>query len=492
MPSKKRPQSLWKNRIVDYGEVSPADLHPSPMNWRTHPQFQREALLGILREVGLVQDVLVSKRSGHIVDGHLRVALALQESQPTIPVKYVDLSEHEEQLILTTLDPITGLAQADEARLRELLDSTHAQDVALQDFLRGLVTEYGVQPEPQDLPPGEEVEPHLDRAEELRQQYGVEPGQIWQCGRHRVMCGDALDETVLQHLVSGGAPRMIFADPPYGISIAATNESVGGGEAYDIPFGGVKNRRPHNPAVGGGQRYKDKTGHYPIERRRGSDGAAAPFGSTKMRGTIGAPHVVPVGKYFPIEGDDTTRTAIQAATTLLGLYPQAIHIWWGGNYYADHLPPSACWLVWDKETTGHFADCELAWTNQAKAAKLFRHRWNGMLRDSEREKRWHPTQKPAALAAWAYQILGTAQDTILDPFLGAGPSLLAAEQTGRTLSGIEIIPEYVAVSLDRWARLTGQTPTLLSTARQAAARPKRARKAAEPMPLNTSPETDHA
>jgi len=263
---------------------------------------------------------------------------------------------------------------------------------------------------------------------------------------------------------------MIWADPPYGISIVATNGYVGGGEAYDIPFGGVKSPR-QRIHVGGGQRQKDLTGHYPIEtwgnRKavRGTDGAAKPFGSKaqQARGTDGASHVVNVGKYMAVIGDESPETAIRAATYFLTTYPDAVHIWWGGNYYADHLPPSGCWLVWDKETTGHFADCELAWTNQARAARLFRHRWNGMLRDSEREKRWHPTQKPAALAAWAYETLGAAGETILDPFLGSGPALLAAEHTGRTLFGVEIVPEYCAVSLDRWARLTGQTPQLLAT-----------------------------
>lgn len=140
---------------------------------------------------------------------------------------------------------------------------------------------------------------------------------------------------------------------------------------------------------------------------------------------------------------------------------EALHVWWGGNYYADHLPSSSCWLVWDKETTGDFADCELAWTNQDKAARLFRHRWNGMLRASEHERRWHPTQKPAALVAWVYEILGDDVEVILDPFLGSGPSLLAAEQRGKIVYGCELSVEYVSIMLERWSLLTGKTPALI-------------------------------
>lgn len=148
-------------------------------------------------------------------------------------------------------------------------------------------------------------------------------------------------------------------------------------------------------------------------------------------------------------GDETTETAIRAAKTFIELFPKAVQIWWGANYYSDALKSSACWLVWDKETTGNFADCELAWTNQNKAAKLFRHRWAGMLRDSEHERRWHPTQKPAALAAWCFNELSKPNSLVFDPFGGAGWSMIGAEQTGRKARMIELSEEYVAIILQR-------------------------------------------
>ncbi len=80
-------------------------------------------------------------------------------------------------------------------------------------------------------------------------------------------------------------------------------------------------------------------------------------------------------------------------------------ILWGANHYADRLPASSAWLVWDKRaTTKHtndFADCELAWTNLGSVARMFRHQWDGMMRASERGvPRDHPTQKPVRLMAW--------------------------------------------------------------------------------------------
>jgi site-specific DNA-methyltransferase (adenine-specific)/modification methylase len=159
--------------------------------------------------------------------------------------------------------------------------------------------------------------------------------------------------------------------------------------------------------------------------------------------------VIAVGKYMPVTNDDTTETAIAAYRLLASLFPSAAQVWWGGNYYANELPPSPCWLVWDKENTGNFADCELAWTNQKTAVRIFRHQWNGMLRDSERERRIHPTQKPAALAAWCFDKYTEPAALILDPFCGGGMTVAGAEQSGRRVYAVEMETHYIACVLER-------------------------------------------
>lgn len=439
----------WQSKIVGYDTVLTDSILANPRNWRIHPQAQQDALTGALHGVGIVQNLVINKRTSALwppedryvetlCDGHLRVTLALREGQPTLPVTYVDLTPDEENLVLATFDPIAALAGVDAPQLSDLLHETTTSDATLMAFLSALAEEHGIVP-PDAQGPVVEVEPEIDRAEVLRAQYGVTVGQLWGCGEHRILCGESRDPNTIARLMATVVPAMVVADPPYGVSIVATNGYVGGGEANDIPFGGRK----------GHQR----------DTRRGTIGAAKPFGSKQGRGTVG-PHdaKIDVGKYAPVIGDDSTETAITAATMFLTAYPKAVHVWWGGNYYANALPASSCWLVWDKETTGNFADCELAWTNQPKAARLFHHRWNGMLRDSERERRWHPTQKPAALFAWVYDTYGHAGDVVLDPFLGCGPTLIAAAQTNRVLYGIELSPEYVAVALERWHKLSGELP----------------------------------
>jgi DNA modification methylase len=123
----------------------------------------------------------------------------------------------------------------------------------------------------------------------------------------------------------------------------------------------------------------------------------------------------------------------------------------GGNYYA--MPPSSCWLVWDKDNTGDFADCELAWTNLHKAVRRLKWRWNGMLQENGgrfKERRFHPTQKPVPVMRWCITHLGLPPgSTILDPFCGSGSTGVAALQEGMNFIGIEKEAKYVEIARRR-------------------------------------------
>ena len=128
----------WESRIVGHGEAAPADLVGNPRNWRTHPKAQRDALAGVLDQVGWVQNVIVNKRTGYLVDGHARVAVAAQRGETSVPVVYVDLSEDEELLILATLDPLAAMAEADTEVLADLLAAITSEDAALTSMLAAL------------------------------------------------------------------------------------------------------------------------------------------------------------------------------------------------------------------------------------------------------------------------------------------------------------------------------------------------------------------
>jgi len=112
---------------------------------------------------------------------------------------------------------------------------------------------------------------------------------------------------------------------------------------------------------------------------------------------------------------------------------------WGGNYFV--LPPSRCWLIWDKENSGDFADAELAWTNLDKAVRIFRYMWNGMLKEQP-EERWHPCQKPLALMKWCLSQAGKDIQSLVDPYMGVGTTLVAAKALGLRAVGCEREERY--------------------------------------------------
>lgn len=149
---KAKAAEAFRSRIVGEGEESPDQLLANPLNWRTHPKHQVDALEGLLKQVGWVQRVIVNQRTGHVVDGHARVALAIRRSEPALPVLYVDLSEDEERLVLAALDPIGGLATTDADKLAEVLDGLAADDAGLQTLLDDLARQNGIGIGEADLP----------------------------------------------------------------------------------------------------------------------------------------------------------------------------------------------------------------------------------------------------------------------------------------------------------------------------------------------------
>lgn len=125
----------------------------------------------------------------------------------------------------------------------------------------------------------------------------------------------------------------------------------------------------------------------------------------------------------------------------------------GGNYYA--MPPTSCVLVWDKESSGDFADAELAWTNLEKAVRLKRHLWSGF-RKAQPEERYHPTQKPCAVIQWAIEQAPSSVVTVIDPFMGSGTTGVACAQLGKAFTGIEKERKYFDIACERIAKAQAQ------------------------------------
>ena len=131
---------------------------------------------------------------------------------------------------------------------------------------------------------------------------------------------------------------------------------------------------------------------------------------------------------------------------------------WGGNYFTKSLPESQCWVVWDKQRTGGFADFEIAWTSYNRASRMFRFMWNGMIQEDmkNKEKRIHPTQKPVRLYEWLITTFSKDGDTILDTHVGSASSLIACRNTNHKYVGFELVETYYQLAKARLERETAQ------------------------------------
>ena len=220
-------------------------------------------------------------------------------------------------------------------------------------------------------------------------------GDLFEIGEHRLLCGDSTDSDAVAKLMNGEKADMVFTDPPYGISVVKS-EMVG-----------------------------------------------ANFGVAKK------------GKYSEVIADDTTKTAQEFYQTCVALGMDKFIIW-GGNYFTDFLPFSDGWLIWNKRANtdirNTFADGEMAWCSFHTPIRIYDQLWNGMIREGEKEKRVHPTQKPIRMLSEVIQdhVKG---NLLFDGFLGSGSTMVAAHQLKRKCYGMELDPKYCQVIVDRMLKL---------------------------------------
>ncbi len=385
-------------------EYLPIDkLKPYDKNTRKHEALDVDNIAKSIEKYGMCDAIGIWGEDNTIVEGHGRMLACKKLGLETVPCVRLDhLTDEQRREYAIAHNATAELSFWDKDFLSEELADLDMSDF---DFDFGL-----------DELAEEETEIVEDEVPEVDEEN--EPitklGDIWQLGRHRLMCGDSTDKATVELLMNGNKADMVFTDPPYGIDIVSNNK------------------------VGG-----DGATHF---------------------GKVGGENIVQASTYMAIKGDDTTDTARLNYEIIKDLSENQIIF--GGNYFTDFLPPKACWCVWDKENTGNFADVEMAWTSFDKGAKLYRWLWNGLCRKGERsiegKSRVHPTQKPVGLIAEILKDFTKENDIVLDCFGGSGSTLIACEQIDRQCYMIEYEAHYCDVIIKRWETLTGEKAVLIN------------------------------
>lgn len=361
-----------------------------------------------IKEFGFKVPIIIDAHN-IIVAGHTRYKAAKSLKISELPcIVADDLTDEQIKAFRLADNKVAEKAEWDFDLLGEELDEIF--DIDMSDFGFDFSEDEEEETEVIEDEVPEEVEPIAKQ------------GDIWQLGRHRLMCGDSTSITDVEKLMDGNKADMIYTDPPYGMNL-------------DTDFSGMKNNLDFAKEKNftGGKKY--------------DQGIVDDF-NPEMINTI---------------------IALDVKETFL----------WGADYFAELLPNKndGSWFVWDKRANGNdnieedyssdkmYGSCfELCWSRNKHKRDIARVKWAGVF-GTEQEfdhKRHHPTQKPVKLSEWFLKRYSKENENIIDLFGGSGSTLIACEQLNRTCFMMELDPHYVDVIIARWEKFTGQKAVLLN------------------------------
>jgi DNA modification methylase len=401
------PPGPWRSRIVGYGEESPEQLLANPFNFRVHTALQEKALGGVLREVGIVQNVLVNRTTGHMMDGHLRTSMAISDGQAKVPITYVELTENEEKLVLATFDPISAMAGMDEEIFKSLIDG-------MDEAFKALVAATGEQL----LKVGNTED---DVALPLPEYPTSRSSDLWRLGEHRLLSGDATKPEDVARLMDINKADLVFTDPPYNVDYEGYTEErlkIRGDQMSDADF----------------KQFLEAA--FRSCRSVAKDGAS-----------LYVCHASSVQREF--------QNALEAA----GFEVRCQIIWakntfaWGfGRYKFQHEPIFYAYVV---------GQCD-PWYGDKTQSTVWQE-------NKPTANRLHPTMKPVELIERALFNSSKRGDLVVDLFGGSGSTMIACEKTARAARLMELDTKYADVAIQRWQEFTGKEATLEGDGRTFAA-----------------------
>ena len=404
-----------------------AGLIPYARNARTHTDAQVAQIAASIREWGWTNPVIVDE-DGTLIAGHGRVLAARQLGIDSVPASIVtDWSEGKKRAYRLTDNVLALKAGWDDDLLRIELG-----DLAGLDFDLDLI---GFSPDELGalMAPGTEGLTDPDEVPEPPAEPVSVLGDVWQLGRHRLVCGDSTTMESVDKALAGVRPHLMVTDPPYGVEYDASWRNSGGV----------------------GRAAKGRLREYVVPGDENADWREA---WVLFPGDVAyvwsAPGALQIESYTSLaESGFEVRQQI-----IWGKQHFAIG---RGHYHIQHEP---CWYAVRKSAVGH-------WTGSRQQSTL----WliqigNGYLKGKAEDAAVaHSTQKPVECMKRPIENNSSPGQAVYDPFVGSGTTIIAAEMTGRACHAIELYPPYVDVAVLRWQNFTGQEATHADTGRSFAA-----------------------
>jgi len=398
MGNKKLPQSHAR-ATLDEGSIGEWVDRSALTPWKKNPRKNKHAIKPLaeaIERMGFGAPIVARKLDGRVIAGHTRLLAAESLGMDRVPVRWVDVDDRTADMMALADNKLGELAEWDEPMLMAELGELGLDDAALAGWdskeLDALARNIDSGEVTEDEAPGE------DRAEELRQKYGVEKGQLWQLGDHRILCGDSTNAGDVER-VTGGKCDLCLTDPPYGLGDSNTEKN---------------NYIEHD--------------------------------DTKEN------LVALIGGFFPLARRVAAVAVMTPGNANTSLYPPPT---WTMAWFTPAGSGSGPWgfCCWQPI---------LCFGKDPKLSNGEGRHHDAIVHTESSEKLGHPCAKPIGFWCWLLERCSSRGDAVYEPFSGSGTTIIACEQLGRKCRAIELSPGYVAIAIERWAVLTGKEPVLLS------------------------------
>ena len=427
------PKSAGDPLALKY--VSPQNLKFNPRNARSHKPTQIAAIARSIHTFGFNVPI-VADEDGQILAGHGRAAAALKLGLDTVPVvRIAHLTPAQREAFAIADNRLTDTSQWDEQMLGEVLRDLSLAELDFEldaigfsvceiDLKIEAVMAVGEGPDQDDAP-----------AELVDGPTIASLGDLWLLGKHRLLCGDALDAENWATLMDGAKGHMVFSDPPYNLPV----------DGFISGLGKIRHREF---ASGSGEMDRDQFTTFLADVFR------------QMAGNLegGSLAYICMDHRHLIEMMTAGESSFSEFKTLCVWVKQAGGM---GGLYRNQMELVFVWKAGrgrnrNNVALGKYGRSRTTVWNYAGIFG-FRYSEGGDLLKT------HPTCKPVRLVADAILDVTARGEIVIDPFLGSGTTIIAAERTGRIAYGMEIDPLYCDAILRRYRNLTGDEPILAST-----------------------------